>query len=60
MTPIHEVMTINCKTVSLGMLAAEALDAMETHKITALIVLDDHQTPIGVVHMHDLIQARVV
>lgn len=59
-TPIHEVMTINCKTASLGMLAAEALDAMETHKITALIVLDAEKAPIGVVHMHDLIQARVV
>lgn len=59
-TPIDQIMTRNCKTISLGMLAAEALDVMENHKITALIVVDDERVPIGVVHMHDLLQARVV
>jgi arabinose-5-phosphate isomerase len=59
-TPIHTVMTSACKTISLGMLAVEALELMENHKITSLIVVDDNHSLIGIVHMHDLLQARVV
>lgn len=59
-TPIDGVMTKDCKTISLGILAAEALDLMETHKITALVVINADEMPIGIVHMHDLLQARVI
>lgn len=58
-TPIDQIMTINCKTISTGMLAATALDMMENYKITSLVVTNE-DTPIGIVHMHDLLQARVV
>lgn len=59
-TPIKEVMTLRCKTVRLNMLAAEALQLMESFKITALVVIDDNEYPIGVLHMHDLLQAGVM
>lgn len=57
-TPIRTVMTKKCITISKNMLAAEALQIMEQHKITALVVLEDHK-PIGVVHMHDLLRAGI-
>lgn len=58
-TLIDNVMTPRCKTISLGLLAAEALGIMETHKITALFVVDNNNVPIGAVHMHDLLRAGV-
>lgn len=59
-TKIADVMTKSCKTTMPGILAAEAMQLMETHKITSLLVTDDHQTPLGVVHLHDLLSAGVV
>jgi arabinose-5-phosphate isomerase len=41
-------------------LAAEALTTMENASITALIVEDQNQHPIGVLHMHDILRAGVV
>ncbi|MBS1814730.1 MAG: KpsF/GutQ family sugar-phosphate isomerase [Acidobacteria bacterium] len=35
-------------------LAASALEAMESKKITSLVVIDDKQKVLGVVHLHDL------
>ncbi len=59
-TPINQLMTKNCKTIKPGLLAAEALKMMETFKITSLLVTNEAQAPIGVVHMHDLLRAGVV
>ncbi len=58
--PVAEVMTHPCKTVPLGMLAAEALHIMDTFKINALPVVDEHQKLVGAFNMHDLLQAGVV
>ena len=52
-------MTRNPKVIRPGILAAEALNIMETHKITALIVVDEKNKPIGVVHLHDILRAGV-
>ncbi len=59
-TPVAEVMTRNCKTVRLDLLAAEALKIMETHKINALLVVDDSAHVAGAFNMHDLLRAGVV
>jgi arabinose-5-phosphate isomerase len=59
-TRIDEIMTRNCITVSPRMLAAEALKIMETHKISALPVTNETQTPLGVVHIHDILRAGVI
>jgi arabinose-5-phosphate isomerase len=57
---IAEVMTHGGKHVAAEQLAAEAVNLMEKHKITALMVLDEHQHLQGVIHMHDLLRAGVV
>ena len=57
-TPIKKVMTTQCRTISKDCLAAEALQIMEQYKITALVVVENHN-PIGVVHMHDLLRAGI-
>lgn len=56
-TKIKEVMTTNCKSLTQDKLAAEALHFMETYKITALTVIGENQTVVGIVHMHDLLVA---
>lgn len=57
---MRDVMSPNPKTVPLNMLAAEALGIMEERKITALIVANDEDQPMGVVHMHDILRAGVM
>lgn len=55
-----EVMTVNPKTISKNLLAAEALNIMQSRKITALVVENDQHTAIGVLHMHDLIRVGII
>lgn len=57
---VGDVMTPNPRTVQSRMLAAQALNLMETNKITALIVEDENQKAVGVLHMHDLLRAGLV
>jgi arabinose-5-phosphate isomerase len=42
------------------MLAAEAVHLMETHRITALPVVDDAGTLVGALNVHDLLRAGVM
>jgi arabinose-5-phosphate isomerase len=58
-TPIEDAMTTGCKTINANMLAVEALNIMETHKITVLLIVNEHNVPVGALHMHDLLQAGV-
>jgi arabinose-5-phosphate isomerase len=58
-TPLKEVMTRNCRTITPGTLAAEALALMQKYSITSLVVLDEHKRPLAVVHLHDLLRAGV-
>jgi len=58
-TPIADFMTTRCKTVTGNVLAAEALRIMEDSKISALVILDDDNRPVGVIHLHDLLQAGI-
>jgi arabinose-5-phosphate isomerase len=51
------VMTCNPKTISKDVLAAMALQEMESFKITQLIVVDDKHRPIGIIHLHELVEA---
>lgn len=57
---MHDLMNRSPKTVRDTMLAAEALKIMQDRKITALIVGDEQNRPIGVVHMHDILRAGVI
>lgn len=49
-----EAMTRNPQTIGPRVLASEALNAMEKRKITSIVVVDDAQKVVGVVHLHDL------
>ena len=49
----------NSVTVSPDMLAAEALNIMNTKKISVLLAVDDSKLPIGILHIHDLLRAGV-
>ncbi len=53
----HMMMTKHPKTISPDMLAAVALQEMEAHNITQLIVVDGEHRPIGMVHLHELVKA---
>jgi len=57
---IDEVMTVHGKTARAEMLAAEALKIMEDHKIGALIVVDEHDHPVGAFNLGDLLRAGVM
>lgn len=50
-----DVMTQNPKVLKETQLASFALQQMENYKITSLIIIDDLHKPIGIVHLHDLI-----
>lgn len=51
-----DVMTPNPKTIKQEYLASFALQQMENYKITSLVVVEDSNKPIGIVHLHDLIE----
>jgi arabinose-5-phosphate isomerase len=55
---VDEVMTRNPKTIGANLLASEALEILNSSKITALIVTDGNM-PTGIVHLHDLLRAGV-
>ncbi|MEE4671190.1 KpsF/GutQ family sugar-phosphate isomerase [Pseudomonas alliivorans] len=59
-TTIDEVMTIHGKTVNADMLAAEALKIMEDNKISALVVVDENDHPVGAFNLQDLLRAGVM
>jgi arabinose-5-phosphate isomerase len=59
-TTVDTVMTLNPKTINKHILAAEALHLMETHKITSLVVTNEHQHPDGIIHIHDILRAGVI
>jgi len=50
-----DIMTKNPKSIEPDVLASFALQQMENFKITALIVINEKNIPIGIVHMHDLV-----
>ncbi len=47
------------KTITANALAVEALTLMESHKISALAVVNDANQPVGVLHIHDLIREGI-
>lgn len=57
---IASVMTKTPTTASQNMLAAEALKIMEDKKINGLIIVDEHNKPIGAMNMHDLLTSGVL
>ncbi len=56
---VQDVMVKNPQTISQEERAVEALDRMNARKISQFVVVDDANKVIGVISMHDLIQAGV-
>ena len=60
-TTAADIMTRNPKTVPASALAEQAVAVMERLSITSLFVLTDgSHKPAGIIHLHDLLRARVV
>lgn len=59
-TPAIDVATRDPKTIAAEDLAAKALEVMEAWAITSLVVVDDERRPAGVIHMHDILRAKIV
>ena len=57
---IGDLMTSTPIRAQADMLAAQALQLMEQHKINALIVCDTNDTPVGAINMHDMLAAGVI
>lgn len=59
-TPLKDVMSKQYRSIAPGALAAEALALMQQHRITSLVIKNNENQPIAVVHIHDLLRAGVV
>lgn len=59
-TPIAEVMTRNPQAIGPERLAAEAVEIMERHRISQMLVVDERGRLLGALNMHDLFRAKVI
>jgi arabinose-5-phosphate isomerase len=50
----------NPKRIAPDELAATAVAIMEDHNITSLVITDNDNHPLGLLHLHDLLKAKVV
>jgi len=59
---LRDVMTKTFKTLPANALAVDAVQLMEQYKITSLIIVNntDEQRFAGLLHMHDLLRAKVI
>ncbi len=58
--PVRDCMTPHPRTIDKDALAAGALEVMERHAVTSLLIVDPEGRPEGVIHLHDLLRAGVV
>jgi arabinose-5-phosphate isomerase len=58
--PASEAMTRRPKVIQPDELAAKALAVMETYAITSLVIVDEDDRPGGVIHLHDILRAKIV
>lgn len=59
-TRVASVMSSPCTVITKDILAAEAMQIMETKKINALLVVDENRYLRGALNMHDLLRAGIV
>lgn len=57
---ISAVMTRKCTTITAETLAAKAVVLMQNKKITAMVVVDEDNHPIGTFNIQDLLRAGIV
>jgi arabinose-5-phosphate isomerase len=56
--PVEDVMTRSPKVIDRDSLASEALELLNSAKITTLVVTEAGK-PVGIIHLHDLLRAGV-
>jgi arabinose-5-phosphate isomerase len=54
-----DIMSLNPKTINLDAMAIDAMEVMETHEISQLLV-EENGIYAGVVHVHDLIKEGII
>ena len=57
---IENYMTKRTKTILKNKLAIDALDIMQKNKIYSIAVVDSKKVPVGIIRMHDLVEAGLV
>ena len=57
---VVEIMTKNPISVSKNITASELLHTMEEKKITNIFVVNERKTPIGLVHIHDILTRKII
>jgi arabinose-5-phosphate isomerase len=58
--PIADVMTKGPRMIGPDQLAVEAVELMERHRINQMLVVDEKDTLIGALNMHDLFSKKVI
>lgn len=56
----EQIMTKNPKTITADAFAVEAFTIMQQHHITQLIVTDENNKYLGIIHIHDLIAEGII
>ena len=56
----RDCMTRSPKLIGADELAAKALQVLESLAITSLVTVDDAHRPVGIIHMHDILRAKIV
>ena len=59
-TLVTSVMSHNPRSINPNDLAAEAVQLMEEHKISQMLVVDEDNKLVGALNMHDLLRAKVI
>jgi len=59
-TQVADVMSARPRSIRPEALAAEAVQIMDTHKISQLLVVDARGELVGALNMHDLFRAKVI
>ncbi|MEO0224308.1 MAG: KpsF/GutQ family sugar-phosphate isomerase [candidate division WOR-3 bacterium] len=57
---VRNAMTRNPKTIKYNETVADALNLMEKYKITVLLVLDENNKLIGILHLHDILREGIL
>jgi arabinose-5-phosphate isomerase len=55
-----QIVTANPRTIPPDLIAEEAIEMMEHHRINHLIVVDANKTLLGALNLHDLFAAKVI
>jgi arabinose-5-phosphate isomerase len=57
---VADVMTKSPKTIDPDALSSEALEQINSLKITSLFVIGKDRVPVGLIHIHDLLRIGLI